>query len=222
MPRAPVHHLTKKEIEWLGANSCKHHHSFLEHYSCYLDEHGGKQLHGFLDIESSNLSASYGILLCWCIYDRNNDIMYEDCITKEDLKGNLDKRVVQSAVDTMRKFTWIYTFYGTKFDLPFLRTRAIVHGIDFPKFKSGIYHKDVYYIVRNKFKLHSNRLAVACEILLGETDKTRIDPGRWTKALMGDKEALDYILEHCRYDVTDLAKLHRKVEDYAGKPGTSI
>jgi uncharacterized protein YprB with RNaseH-like and TPR domain len=148
--------------------------------------------------------------------------MYEDCITKQDLQTEtLDKRVVGSLIDMLRKFDRVYTYYGTKFDLPFARTRAVVHGLDFPIFQS-VKHKDVYYIVRNKFCLHSNRLAVACEILLGETDKTRIDPGRWTKALMGDKKALDYILQHCRYDVTDLAKLHRKVEDFAGKPGTSI
>jgi uncharacterized protein YprB with RNaseH-like and TPR domain len=220
--RAPVHHLRKDEILWLHTHKCKHSHTYLEHYSCYLKEHGHPEMEGYLDIETTNLKASYGIMLCWCIYDANGEKMYEDCITKSDLQGEtLDKRVVGSLVDTLRKFDRVYTYYGTKFDIPFARTRAVVHGLDFPLFQS-VKHKDVYYIVRNKFCLHSNRLAVACEILLGETDKTRIDPGRWTQALMGNKEALDYILQHCRYDVQDLAKLHRKVEHYAGKPGTSI
>jgi uncharacterized protein YprB with RNaseH-like and TPR domain len=223
MAKVPVHRLLKKEMVWLGTHYCKHRVTYLEHYNCYLKEHADHQpKEAYLDIETTNLKASYGIMLCWCLYDATGEKMYEDCITKSDLQGKtLDKRVVSSLVDTLRKFDRVYTFYGTKFDIPFARTRAVVHGLDFPIFQS-VKHKDVYYIVRNKFCLHSNRLAVACEILLGETDKTRIDPGRWTKALMGDKEALAYILEHCEYDVKDLAKLHRKVIDFAGQPNTSI
>jgi uncharacterized protein YprB with RNaseH-like and TPR domain len=161
-------------------------------------------------------------MLCWCIYDAENNKMHEGQITKADLASdNLDKRITQELIDTLRKFDRVYTFYGTKFDLPFVRTRAIVHGLDFPIFQT-LYHKDVYYIVRNKFRLHSNKLVVACEVLLGKSDKTRITPDYWTKALMGDQKSLDYILQHCRYDCTDLALLHRKVEDYAGRPNTSI
>jgi len=147
--------------------------------------------------------------------------MYEAQISRDDLRGDLDKRVIRDLIETLKLFDRIYTFYGTKFDLPFARTRAIIHELDFPIFQT-VKHKDVYYIVRNKFSLHSNRLAVACDVLLGDTNKTRIDPNTWTKALMGDQKALDYILEHCRIDVTDLAKLHAKVEDYAGRPNTSI
>lgn len=222
--KLPVHRLLKKDFVWLGTHNCKAHRvNYLAHYNCYIREHEERQeKEGYLDIETTNLKASYGIMLCWCIYDANNEVMHEGQITKEDLRdGTLDKRIVEELIETIQEFDWIYTYYGTKFDLPFCRTRAVELGLNFPVFQS-IKHKDVYYIVRNKFCLHSNRLAVACEILLGESDKTRIDPKRWTAALQGNQEALDYILEHCRYDVTDLAKLHRKVEDYAGRPGTSI
>lgn len=220
--RAPVHRLNKADMIWLGTHKCKHSHTYLEHYSCYLKECvEAQEKEGYLDIETTNLKASYGIMLCWCIYDANNNVMHEGRINKADLNGTLDKRIVRELIECLKGFDRVYTYYGTKFDIPFARTRAIVHGLDFPIFRS-VAHKDVYYIVRNKFCLHSNRLAVACEILLGETDKTRIDPGRWTRALMGDEEALNYILEHCRFDVLDLAKLHRKVEDFAGRPNSSI
>jgi uncharacterized protein YprB with RNaseH-like and TPR domain len=221
--KVPVHRLKKAEMVWLGTHRCKHGVTYLEHYNCYLREHVDKQeVEGYLDIETTNLKASYGIMLCWCIYDANNDVMYEGRITAKDLGSeDLDKRITQELIDTLRKFDRVYTYYGTKFDLPFVRTRAVVHGLDFPIFQS-LYHKDVYYIVRNKFCLHSNKLVVACEVLLGKSDKTRITPDYWTRALMGHEDSLNYILQHCRYDVTDLAKLHRLVEDYAGRPNTSI
>ena len=220
--RAPLHHMKKADILWLHSHKCKHHHTYVEHYGCYLKEHGPDQKVGYFDIETTNLKATYGIMLCWCIYDKANDVMHESVITKKDLaNGKLDKRVVQDLLNTMTKFDRIYTFYGTRFDLPFARTRAVVHGLKFPIFQS-IQHQDVYYLVRNKFCLHSNRLAVACETLLGRTRKTRIDPNTWTSALQGKKAALDYIQTHCQYDVHDLADLHYMIEDYAGKPGTSI
>ena len=223
MPPVPVHRLKKAELVWLGTHRCRHSHTYLTHYNCYLEEHADAQeREGYLDIETTNLQASYGIILCWCIYDAKNDIMHEGQITADDLASvHLDKRITQELIDCMRRFDRVYTFYGTKFDLPFIRTRAIVHGLDFPIFQT-LFHKDVYYIVRNKFRLHSNKLVVACEVLLGKSDKTRITPDYWTRALMGHKESLDYILQHCRNDVTDLCKLHRKVEDYAGRPNTSI
>lgn len=221
--RAPVHRLKKAEMVWLGTHKCKHSHTYLEHYSCFLKENPDhEEKEGYLDIETTNLKASYGIILCWCIYDANNDIMHEGQITADDLSSSsLDRRVTKELIECMRGFDRVYTYYGTKFDLPFIRTRAVVHGLDFPIFQT-LFHKDVYYIVRNKFCLHSNKLVVACEVILGKTNKTRITPDYWTRALMGHKPSLDYILEHCRYDVYDLAELHRAVEDFAGRPNTSI
>jgi len=37
----------------------------------------------------------------------------------------------------------------------------------------------------------------------------------------GDKEALDYITEHCRYDVLDLEKLHNVVIPFRKRLDTS-
>jgi hypothetical protein len=36
---------------------------------------------------------------------------------------------------------------------------------------------------------------------LGKTEKTPIESNYWIGALMGQKKALDYILDHCMRDV---------------------
>ena len=57
---APVHRLKKIEIVWLAKHKCKHGHTYLEHYNCYLKEMPDGRIQekvGFLDIETTGLDA---------------------------------------------------------------------------------------------------------------------------------------------------------------------
>ena len=224
MAKLPINRMKKSEIAWLNDNMCRHGHTYLSHYSCFLEEKpdGPLDIHsGYLDIETSNLAANYGIVYCYCIKDEQSDKIYERTITARELKSStLDKEVIRQCIKDLENFDRVVTYYGTKFDIPFLRTRAVHHGLQFPEYGELI-HTDVYYMVRNKFRLNSNRLNVACECLLGHTDKTRINSDYWIRAMGGDKEALDYITEHCRYDVLDLEKLHNVVIPFRKRLDTS-
>ena len=210
--RPPISRLKKAEIVWLANHYCKHRHSYLSHYQCYLDENplGGNA--GYFDIETSNLNANFGMMFGYCILDDAGEI-HESWITKKDMASDFDKRVVRDCINDLRKFDKVITFYGTKFDLPYVRTRAEYWGLDFPGYGEFV-HEDVYYIIRHKFKLSSNRLESACRMILGETEKTHIDPDMWMKALRCDKEAIDYIQHHCQGDVRDLKRLYDRVIKY--------
>lgn len=213
---APVHRLRKDKIIWLSNNKCKHGHSYLEHYNCYLNEKPDEQRAGYFDIETSNLDADFGIMLCYCIKDANSDKVYEGVVNPKDIRHNTmpDKKVVEKCIKDLANFDIIYGYYSTKFDLPFLRTRAVSMNIPFPHYGS-LKHRDVYYIVRNKFKLHRNRLEVACNELLGKSRKTHFDGNMWRRAIQGDKTALKYILDHCRNDVIDLEDLTNEIIEFA-------
>lgn len=220
--KAPVHRLKKIEIIWLANNYCKvHKHDYLQHYSCFLKENPNQERVGFLDIEASNLDADFGIMLSYCIKDANSSKIWEGIVDKKGLDKYLDKQVVTKCIEDMQKFDRVVTYYGMRFDLPFIRTRSIVHGIDFPNY-SSLVHTDVYFMARNKLKLSSNRLENVSRIVLGETNKTRIDAKYWVKALRGDKKSLNYILEHNRYDVIDLEKVYNKLLNFSNKTNTSI
>jgi uncharacterized protein YprB with RNaseH-like and TPR domain len=209
MPRVPIHRHTKKELDWMSKNSCRHNHSYLEHYNCYLTEVVERDhTIGFFDIETSNLKANYGIMFGYAIKTHNKDEIRKSWITEKDLRSGIyDKKVVQDCIDDLMKYDRIVTYFGTRFDLPFVRTRAAVHNLDFPLF-GQILHKDLYYLIRSKFQLHSNRLDVACETILGDSLKTRINPTIWMQAMQGGKDALDYIEDHCDKDVIDLERLY--------------
>ena len=223
MPIAPVHRLTKKEIVWLGTHRCEAHgHTYLEHYSCYLREHPEKNRIGFLDIETTDLNADYGFIMSYCILDNETGEIIGRLIKPKEIRnGVFDKKLVKQLINDMKKFDTLVTFYGTRFDLPFIRSRAVHHGYEFPVY-GMINHLDVYYIIRNKFKLHRSSLATATEFLLGDTNKTRISGDIWMKATTGNKKALEYVYEHNKYDVIDLKRLYDKVIDFKKRTDRSM
>ena len=168
---------------------------------------------GYLDIEASNLNANFGIMFSWCIKEQGKEEIEYSIITREELmSGELDKRVVRELVEAMQKYTVIYTYYGSRFDIPFIRTRALMHNIEFPPY-GEILHRDLYYLVRSRLKLNRNSLDVACGVL-GIEGKTHINWNYWIKGMTGDPESLNYILEHNKYDVIILEKLHEKLAEF--------
>lgn len=209
---------------WLATHRCpEHNHTYLSHYSCYKPEHSERI--GFLDIEASNLDADFGIILSYCIKVENEDRIFEDVISKEDLDcstaGDEDKRIVRQLVMDLNNFDKIVTYYGCRFDLPFIRTRALMCNVPFPHYGSLV-HKDLYFVIKNKFKLSSNRLENACRVILDKTNKTRIESKFWRAAARGDEKSLAYVLDHNRKDVIDLETLYHEVINYSRQQNVSI
>ena len=168
---------------------------------------------GYLDIESTGFSANIDVMLSWCIKGRGIKKVEGACITREELMSDKqDARIVEQLVDEMNKYDIIFTYYGTGFDVPFMRTRALDHDLPFPKFRK-LSHKDIYYLVRSKLQLHRSSLKAATEFL-GIDGKTNLDPRVWRDARYGNKEALAYVLEHNVADVEILENLHKRIEKY--------
>jgi uncharacterized protein YprB with RNaseH-like and TPR domain len=217
-----INQMKKFEIIRLAKGRCRHGHSYLSHYNCYLVEHPEGEKIGFLDIEASNLSADFGIMLCYAIKNADSDKVYCRTITKKELTGStIDKNVVKSCIDDMRKFTRLITYYGANFDIPYIRTRATIHKLDFPLY-GEILHEDLYQVVRRKFRLSRRRLDTAARNLLGASEKTYLDPIKWIRGLQGDTEALKYIEEHCIHDVRELEKLFRALHGFRQRQDQSI
>ena len=164
-------------------------------------------------------------MLSWCIKPSDSKKILTGVITKNDIfkteAGHADGRIVRELIATLPTFDKVVTWYGARFDLPFIRTRAMVNGIEFPTYGSLV-HKDLWFTCRGKFKLSSNRLENACKVILGKSEKTRIEPKYWHGALRGDAKSLKYILQHNQYDVLDLEKLYNKIESFGRPSNTSI
>lgn len=228
--------------------TCSHRHTIDEHPACFasgnvnapkayeLYDMTGKYWYnldglkiGYLDIETDGLKVDFSTMLTWCIKERDGDIC-SDVITKDELfSGDADRRIVESCINKIKEYKIICTYYGTVFDITFLRAKALHYGIPFPglvieekETKTGIiyktvpevYHYDLYYTVKSKLaSLSSKRLENACD-WLGIHGKTPISKDAWRAAKYGDPEALAVVLEHNKGDVVILEELHNKLEPF--------
>lgn len=208
---------------------CIHRHTIKEHPACFSkglvnwpDEktfssitkepwyHFPGYRIGYFDIEVDNLNADFGTLLTWCIKEKDGDVL-SDYITKDEIfSGEFDKRITQSFIDALQTFSIIIGYYSDRFDMPYMRAKALHYGLEFPGY-GDIYHWDLYYTVRNKLKLSRNSLDNACSYL-GIVGKTPIDKQIWREAKYGDQKAISEVLRHNVADVEITEALHNKLD----------
>jgi len=171
---------------------------------------------GFLDIESSGLQGDFNYMYSWAIKTANKNEVYHSIISSDEMRnGVLDKRVVQELVDALQNYKRIYTYYGTRFDIPFARARALYHKIEFIPY-GVIEHRDLYYLARRVLRIHRNRLESVAD-LLGIKGKTHLNPRIWVMANCGNEQALQYILKHNIKDVEVLEQVYKKLQPYEAK-----
>lgn len=163
----------------------------------------------FLDIETTGFAANFDYMLSWSLKYLDGEIKH-DVITKRDLdKGNFDKRILQSLLKELGNVDTLVTYYGQKFDIPFVRTRAMMSKLEFPAY--GLKrHIDLYFSVKYRLKLGRNTLEQATTAL-GIEGKNHVLGKEWMLGRVGNKEALEYVLEHNDLDVIILEKLYKEL-----------
>ena len=209
--KIPIRKLLKRDMVWLAENYCRHGHTYLSHYHCFLmekpDTSPMTEKIGIFDIETKGLKANWSHMLCWCMKEQGKDVIHSDLITSREARDKNDKRIVKSASDEIKKYDRILTYYGSGFDIPYTRSRALYQGIEFPGYKD-LYTTDMYFICRTKFRIHSNRLGAICEFFGIDAKNHPMTPELWKRAGAGDPEALQTILTHCREDVESTDKVY--------------
>jgi len=171
---------------------------------------------GFFDIESSGLNADFGWMYSWYIKTLGEEEYFHAVVTQDEIRdGILDERIIVELVEALKKYKRIYTFYGSRFDIPFSRTRALAHNLKFVPY-GLVEHRDLWYLARRILKLHRRRLDNVCDIL-SIKGKTHLEPKTWIMANTGNTDALKYILEHNRMDVIILEKVYKRLAEFEAK-----
>lgn len=218
---APVTQLKKQEIIDLSKWKCRHGHTGLEHYGCWIRDGKPNEKIGYLDIEASHLDANIGVMLSYYIKTHGEDEYFGRSVKGKEIVKDLDKHIVKECIGDMLKYDCIITYYGTCFDIPFIRTRALEYRHDFPFFGT-LKHIDCYYIAKSKLKMTSKRLVAVEEYLFGKADKTRVEWRHWIRALQGYDKSIKYIDEHNRIDVEVLEKVYNVLKVYTKQTKRSV
>jgi len=201
----------------------------LHDQSCFWKEHPdgagifAPERVGFIDIEATNLNADFGYILSYCIKEEDGPIL-ERCITPEEiLTYTFDKRLIEQFVEDSQKFDRFIGHYikDRRFDIPYLRTRALANGVDFPPYGNN-FVTDTFDYSKGKLKLHRNRLECMADLLGVPSKQHRLKPSIWMRAQAGDKASLDYILTHNREDVITTEKVWKRVKKFGRMTKTSI
>jgi uncharacterized protein YprB with RNaseH-like and TPR domain len=173
---------------------------------------------GYLDIEAMGLKANFDPIIAWSILSRDTDKITCDLIPRWNMGA--EKEIVRSLVKEMDKYDRLITYNGTMYDIPFIRTRALRHGLKFPEYMA-LYHHDLYFVARGRLSAHRKNLGTVARVL-GVIDKLELDPRDWEAAQFGDRAALKRILEHNKQDVRVLKAVHEVLEPFYQGTNRSI
>lgn len=118
-----------------------------------------------------------------------------------------DKSLLEVFIQELNEADFIVAHNGDKFDLPWIRTRALYHGLELhPSYISV----DTLKIVRYDHNFPSNRLDDLGDYL-GLGRKIKTDMSLWDDVFNGKKEALIKMIEYCEQDVRLLETVYNKL-----------
>lgn len=122
-----------------------------------------------------------------------------------------DYFLIDQFIDVLNEADLISAHNGDNFDIKWLRTRALVHGLHkkmLPNYKQF----DTLKVAKSKLYLNSNRLDYISK-LLGFEGKIQTTPDLWNKVvILNDRTALIDMLNYCDEDVRQLEKVYNELQ----------
>ncbi|MEM2250863.1 MAG: ribonuclease H-like domain-containing protein [Candidatus Hadarchaeales archaeon] len=166
----------------------------------------------YLDIETTSRKADEGMIIAIGVLTGDEpEVVFAETLEEE-------KRILLWLKDKLKDCELIITWYGSGFDIPFLITRGIVHGLDMSQLEE-IPMLDLCEWCKAKLLLSSNSLQAVAKFLgVWEAGNfSGADVGTLFKmSSKGNFEARRQIVQHCREDLLALKRVHGKLEQIFG------
>lgn len=159
-----------------------------------------------IHISSENIIKHAGII-CICYKWEDEKEVHE---LHWDGKQN-DKKSLIEFIKIANQASELVGHNGDKFDLSWIRTRCLFHGIEmFPHYTTI----DTLKYSRQKFRFPDNKLNTIAKYL-GIGSKIKTETGLWDKVIL-DKSAtaMDYMIKYCKGDVILLEKVFQKLRPH--------
>ena len=169
---------------------------------------------GVIDIETTDLKADVGFMLGWAMYYPQEGKTVSAYITKKEMFDyKFDKRICKKLLEELKNVDVLITYFGTRFDIPFSRTRCLINGVGFPRY-AEIRHIDCYYFARGKVATRRKSLGVIAEALGLDAQKTHESISVWNVAKYGKPNALKKIRNYNINDVIVTWDVYNELKKY--------
>lgn len=128
------------------------------------------------------------------------------------LKKQCDKKPLEKFIKVLNRADEVVTHNGKKFDTPWLRTRAIFHGLEFNHTYNEI---DTYKLAKKYLNLPSYSLKEVCNYYGLEAKKDAGGIQTWVDVVYHkSQEALDHLLYYGDGDIISLEAVFNKLRPY--------
>ncbi len=162
----------------------------------------------FMDLESTALEADVGYLVGGGFMDESGKFkwFYSENPSRE-------KEALSSIIEYMSRHHIVFTWNGSKFDIPFLTARAVKHNLRAELIYKPT-HFDLAEFIRNHLRLSLTNLYHVARFLniVKDINVEGIDvPSLYLKAVKNDRNAAVKIKKHCKDDLEVLRNVYLKI-----------
>jgi uncharacterized protein YprB with RNaseH-like and TPR domain len=177
----------------------------------------------YFDIESTGLSADFGIMLMYAWkWEGEDEVNCRSLLdTPETMVLPPEKRdaiLVKELLELFNEADIIVAHYGSKFDCPFIQTRALIHGYHVADVRWAKI-LDPCITARKQLKFQSNRMDNIAEALGFSERKSSVPKNIWYRSHTFDglwfTDAITQMIDYCKQDVVVLYKVAKALAPMA-------
>jgi uncharacterized protein YprB with RNaseH-like and TPR domain len=162
-----------------------------------------------LDIETTSLEADAGTLVSAGLMSNVGRAEY-----LEARRTSEEKSLLVKLAKKLENYDVMVTWNGRGFDIPFLTTRSMKHGLD-PRPLLRKSHIDLADVVKGRLRLTFTYLDHVCDFFEISRNKGPMGldvPHLYVRALEGDRKAAASIREHCLDDLRATRQVFLKLK----------
>lgn len=168
------------------------------------------------DIETSALSANFGIVLCAVVKPWQGEPKTYRLDQIPGPRRSDDSKLISAIITELNQYMILIAHNGVKFDRVFLNTRATLHGLPLLNPKGNMI--DPVVLARKYLRMSYNGLDTIAQYLQTEHQKTPVLGHLWVQAVIDrDEAAMDEIVKHCVEDVYVLEEVANKMVPFVSK-----
>ncbi len=178
----------------------------------------------FFDIETTNLKADFGTVLCIGYKWLGKPKVYVPEIREYeswDTDRTDDSGLVGDFLEVYEQADMVVSYFGKGFDCKYLNAKLLEYDLGV---LPNTPHVDLFYTVKANLALSRKSLQNVAYHLNLSNEKTPVEGKIWKRAATGHGPSVKYIVDHCRADVLileeaylrlrPLVRLHPRVRGY--------